>query len=252
MRIRLGLIILTLVMIGLIMSLPTALSVAQDPTPTPTPVPTQVPGLNTPNENDITVATDLPQPVYSSPTPWATGVGPAHYATDGIFVVVAEPRVNVRTMPSVIDGRVVRVVTLGQRFPLIASNDDRSWWLIDIGGYQGWIINGAVWESNPELVGPYYPSVLEPSPFQLYLVQLQLGYAYNSVGVVDNVNIRRMPSEESHIVGRVAVNERPVPVGRNASGTWLLVNFNGTLGWVDARLVLPPPTINLGTLPIIP
>lgn len=251
MRLRIGLLMMVIFLIGVMMSLPTNLSLAQDPTPTL--VPTLVPGLNTALFDGMgPTVTDLPPFEYLSPTPLPTGQAAPQFATDGVFVVVAEPRVNVRTLPSVIDGQVVRVVTLGQRFPLIASNDDRTWWLIDIGGYQGWIINGAVWESNPQLVIPQSQQVLEPSPFQLYLVALQVGYAYNSVGMVDNVNIRRIPSEESHIVGRVPVDARAVPVGRNLAGTWLLVNYNGTLGWVDARLVLPPPTINLGALPVIP
>lgn len=250
MRVRIGLLMMIVLSLGLWRGMPE--SAAQDPTATPTPVPTLVPGLSTALPNNSIPGTDMPPPLYQSPTPRPTGFAPPQFATDGIFVVVAEPRVNVRTLPDVIEGQIVRVVTLGQRFPLVASNADRSWWLIDIGGYLGWIINGAVWESNPQLVPVVGEEPLEPTEFQNFLVQLQLTYAYNTVGVSDTVNIRRVPSSESHIVGRVPVDERAVPVGRNLAGTWVLVNYNGTLGWVDARWIIPPPTINLGALPVIP
>ncbi len=51
------------------------------------------------------------------------------------------------------------------------------------------------------------------------------------------VNLYNTPSQSMSVVGQARAGERCNVQGRDATGTWLLVDCGGTAGWIDRRLV---------------
>jgi uncharacterized protein YraI len=72
----------------------------------------------------------------------------------------------------------------------------------------------------------------------------------STVGVTASANMRRGPDLGFGVVWIIPYGERAVAVARNATGTWILVNYNGREGWVFFELIAAPPAINLTTLPV--
>ena len=55
------------------------------------------------------------------------------------------------------------------------------------------------------------------------------------------LNVRSLPNASSGILDIISLGQTYSLVGRNAANTWLQLNINGTIGWVNARLC-PPMT----------
>lgn len=103
------------------------------------------------------------------------------------------------------------------------------WWQIYAGGIVGW---------TGELQGPSY--WVEP-------------VTGSSSGVIITVtayvlNVRNGPSARADILTRIRRGETYNVAGRLADNSWVQINVNGAIGWVNARYV---NAIQLNTVPVI-
>jgi uncharacterized protein YraI len=72
----------------------------------------------------------------------------------------------------------------------------------------------------------------------------------STVGVTGTLRIRSAPTFSSRILAAIPYDKRATPLGRNAIGTWIQVEFEGTVGWVYFLYVAFPPAIDVVSLPI--
>jgi uncharacterized protein YraI len=84
------------------------------------------------------------------------------------------------------------------------------------------------------------------------VAQTQLAGTFNTtVGSWVSLNLRRGPGTEFGVVAIMPQGDRATPIGRNARGTWYLINYNGVQGWVTHELVAVPPSIDVVALPVV-
>lgn len=172
---------------------------------------------------------------------------PPQYATEEVFAVVVYPRVNLRTAPTT-SSVVVDIAILGERYPIVGTDDSGDWLLVESGSGVVWIHFGSVIIANPdevERVG------INPSDEFVDSVNQQVAFAQATVGVRGALNIRNGPATYYAIIGRVPPNGRVFVQGRNAYGTWVLVNYNGAVGWVSSLYLAFPPDYRLDLVPIV-
>jgi uncharacterized protein YraI len=90
-----------------------------------------------------------------------------------------------------------------------------------------------------------------PSPEFIASVNQQVAFAQATVGVRGALNIRRGPSTSYAIIGRVPPDGRVFVQGRDTYGLWILVNYNGTLGWVSSAYLAFPQGYLLDSIPVV-
>jgi uncharacterized protein YraI len=84
------------------------------------------------------------------------------------------------------------------------------------------------------------------------VTQTQFAGTFNTtVGSWVSLNLRRGPGTEFGVVAIMPQGDRATPIGRNARGTWYLINYNGVQGWVTHELVAVPPSIDVLALPVV-
>jgi uncharacterized protein YraI len=84
------------------------------------------------------------------------------------------------------------------------------------------------------------------------VTQTQFAGTFNTtVGSWVSLNLRRGPGTEFGVVAIMPQGDRATPIGRNARGTWYLINYNGVQGWVTHELVAVPPSIDVVALPVV-
>lgn len=82
------------------------------------------------------------------------------------------------------------------------------------------------------------PPTATPSPTALVPTPTATpGRPPAAVGRFDAVNLRTGPGEEYSRIGQILLNQRCALVGRNAAASWVQLECQGTLGWVEPRLV---------------
>ena len=101
------------------------------------------------------------------------------------------------------------------------------WWQIYANGLVGWTGEGQG--------GAYW---VEPVGSTSYGTATVTAYY---------LNVRSAPNAFASILTRIARGETYNVVGRNAVSSWLQLNVNGVIGWVNARYV---SAINLGSVPV--
>jgi N-acetylmuramoyl-L-alanine amidase len=164
-------------------------------------------------------------PVVSGGPPGGTG------ATG----VVSTGMLNVRTGPGMAFP-VVTKVAQGQTVTLLGRNANSSWLLVRTsGGQQGWVNSAHINASVPLSSLPVVDS--PPSP----------NHATVSVSAL---NVRVAPSPNAPLVGTVLYGAELGLLGRNSSGTWVLVQTpGGAVGWVNSTYVIP--SVPISSLPVM-
>ena len=69
--------------------------------------------------------------------------------------------------------------------------------------------------------------------------------------VADVLYVREGPSFGSAILGSLLYNDSVRPLGRNAEGDWIAVEWENRIGWVWASLVFWDPALRLETLAVL-
>jgi uncharacterized protein YgiM (DUF1202 family) len=189
----------------------------------------------------------LPVAAQATATPTAPRELPPHYATDQVMLIVVYPRVNMRTAPTT-GSAVVRIARLGDRYSIIGTDETEQWFLVEAGSGVVWIHYGSVLTANAENLERIGEN---PSPEFIASVNAQVAFNSVTIGVRGALNIRSGPSADTAIIGRVPADGRVFIQGRDGFGIWMLVNYNGTVGWVNTAYLALPLGFLFDSVPVV-
>jgi N-acetylmuramoyl-L-alanine amidase len=178
----------------------------------------------------------LPIGVPSQPTPPPQVVGLAGVVNTG--------NLNLRNGPAANFG-ILAKLPRGTTLTLTGRNGDARWVQVNVNGLVGWVsaryllVNGAV-ISLPVISGTgVTPGYVEPVP------------SGGSSGIVTAgaLNVRYGPNAFSPVLTQLRQGQGVNLAGRNATGTWLLVQLaDGRIGWVNGAFI--STSYPIGSLPI--
>lgn len=66
----------------------------------------------------------------------------------------------------------------------------------------------------------------------------------------DALNIRSGPGTGFDVVGRMRYQAQAAVLARNASSTWWMIDYDGVVGWVSARIGRIEPGANINSIPV--
>jgi hypothetical protein len=155
--------------------------------------------------------------------------------------------VNLRTAPNT-GSLVVDIAILGDKFPIVGIDDSGEWFLVESGSGVVWIHYGSVLVANPDEIDQIG---LYPSPEEQASIDAQVEFAQATIGVRGALNIRRGPGTSYGIMGQIPAGGRVYVQGRDAYGIWILVNYNGVVGWVSSSYLAFPPDYRLDLVPVV-
>jgi uncharacterized protein YraI len=179
---------------------------------------------------------------------------------------VSAATANIRTGWG-IEYDIVGTVRRASVYPIIAYSPTRNWVQLDFGGTQGWVfrhlgeVNSA---SNTSTVSTIISvpvttttaslgqggGFAAPSNSVVTFGGIDMNYFNSTIGVTNNLRLRSGAGLDYRILTVIPYGQRAVPLARNIYGTWILVDYNGTQGWVYLLHVAAPPSINLAALPV--
>lgn len=220
---------------------------ANTPTPTLSPTPTltltPLPSLTPIPQPTVTpTRTFIPPLPTRTPLPRPANAGQAiPIPPSGISIVVNRDNVNVRLLPA-IGAEVLGYVNAGTVFENVqARSGDNQWFRVDFLGQQGWIgapvvtvLNGADINALPVAD----PRTIPYGGFE----QPRAGITSVTSGITgrlveSGLRVRGGPGRAYPVLANAPRYTVFQLLGRTADNTWWQVNFEGTLGWVDARYV---------------
>jgi len=171
-------------------------------------------------------------PVSSNPPPGS-----------GATATVTAYFLNVRSAPNPAAPILTRI-SRGETYAVVGRNAVSSWLQLNVNGIIGWVNSSYVTAYNIGGVpitdgsgGPYPPTPIPPPPVGA------------SITVITTLlNVRHIPNPfTGQILTHIGYGQSYPLVGRNADASWLQVNANGILGWVNSSYVT---AYNLGSVPI--
>ncbi len=139
----------------------------------------------------------------------------------GAYATVTAYALNVRNAPNPYTGTILTRISRDQTYPAIGRNADTSWVQLNVNGIIGWVSRAYITGHSFELL-PITDHTTPPPPVNSYATVL----AYF-------LNVRSTPSPYAPILTVIARGQTYPVVGRNAAATWIQVNVNGTIGWVN-------------------
>lgn len=200
---------------------------------------------------------------------------PSFAQTGDTFRVTAQG-MNARSGPG-IEYEVVARLSRSGMYSILDYSPTRNWVLLDLGFGQAWafrhlgevtVQRTTVVTTNTTTTTPIFdtsgfgqgggflppavtiimPTVTETG-VDLTVTSTQ-GEFNSTVGVIGTLRIRTAPSLSAHVLAAIPPEGRPTPLGRTSTGTWIHVNYEGTVGWVYFLYVSFPPAIDVRTLPV--
>jgi uncharacterized protein YgiM (DUF1202 family) len=139
--------------------------------------------------------------------------------------VIRASVLNTRDAPS-LGGGVIGRIRRGETYAVVGRDEDARWFLLQLGGYQGWswgyylFINGN--EFNAPVRSPFGTIGVPPG--------------VQDTGVVaqaqSTMNLRPNPSVAGDRIGRITWGAFLPVIGRTADGFWWQVVWKGTVGWI--------------------
>lgn len=162
-------------------------------------------------------------------TPAPTGLPEIPAGTLRATVIRASV-LNVRNAPS-LGGAVMGRILRGQTYGVVGRNEDATWFVLQLGGYRGWVwgyylfIDGN--EFNPPVVSG------------LSVVGLPAGVTDTGVlGVTKaGLRLRSEPNMRGAQIGRVDWGAFVPIVGRTRASDWYQIVWKGTVGWVVSAYI---------------
>lgn len=152
----------------------------------------------------------------------------------GAYGTVTATQLNVRNTPNPYTGVVLFRITNGQTYPIIGKNADSSWLQLNVNGTVGWVNGNYMSAFNLQIV-PVTDTSTRPTGATATVTAYYL-------------NVRQTPDPVNGLVlVRIARGESYSVVGKNADGSWLQINVNGTVGWVNSGYVA---AYNLQNVPV--
>lgn len=139
--------------------------------------------------------------------------------------VIRASVLNVRDAPSLGGGRLGTILR-GQTYQVVGRNENATWFLLQLSGYQGWtwgyylFINGN--EFNAPVRSPFGTIGVPPGVVDTGVVaQAQ-----------STMRLRADPNVAAAQTGRITWGGFLPVIGRTSDGFWYQVVWKGTVGWV--------------------
>jgi uncharacterized protein YraI len=157
-------------------------------------------------------------------------------------------RLNVRDEPSTQTGDIITVINRNESYPIIATNDDNTWYLLSVGDLRGWV------SANWVTVSPADANIPVAEAEDIAATAEATAAAPTGDFVVTatpfTVNIRSGPGIQNARLGRLPVGQSAEVIGRNSDNTWWQINFNGITGWVSAEFALMAEGVDVTGIPV--
>ncbi len=158
-----------------------------------------------------------------SPTPLPTSLPPIPPGSITATVIRASV-LNIRDAPSLGGFRIGRILR-GQTYAVVGRNHDATWFLLQLGGYQGWAYGYYLFINGNEFTPPILSANTTLLPAGL-----------TDTGVLaqarSTMRLRAAPTVNAMQTGRVTWGGFVPVLGRTADGVWWQVLWKGTVGWV--------------------
>ncbi len=201
------------------------------------------------------------------------------FAQTGDTFRVTVQNMNARSGPGIEYEVVARLPRSGM-YDILQYSPTANWVLLDLGFTQAWafrhlgevsspvtpaMMTGTITTTtttvfDPSSLGqgggfaaPVIPVITMPSVTEtgVDLTVTSTQAEFNStIGVIGTLRVRSVPSLNARILTAIPPEGRPTPLGRTARGTWIQVDYEGTVGWVYFLYVAFPPAIDVTALPV--
>jgi len=133
---------------------------------------------------------------------------------------------NVRDAPSLGGNRIGRILR-GETYAVVGRDADARWFLLQLGGYQGWSWGYYLFIDGNE----FNPPIVSGNSILGLAGQPDFGVRGQSEATL---RLRQGPSVATTQIGRVTWGAFLPIVGRTADGFWYKTVWKGTVGWVYA------------------
>jgi uncharacterized protein YraI len=140
--------------------------------------------------------------------------------------VIRASVLNIRDSPSLGGGRIGRILR-GDTYRVIGRDDGARWFLLQLGGYQGWAFGYYLYIPQNE----FSPPIVSGNSILGLAGQPDTGVRIQTHATL---RLREAPTVASRQIGRVTWGAFVPVIGRNAHGDWLQVVWKNTVGWVYA------------------
>lgn len=158
---------------------------------------------------------------------------------------------NLRNGPSLYAAEVIGSIPQGVTFTVEAHNGNGAWYLIEYQGVRGWVsalyvrlLDGTVRDLVVSI-----EVVPMPPPGAVVVPQAEPGTLNTVRGVMTyNVKLRNAASLQGAEIDEIPSGTTLLIEGRNTTGAWYLVTYNGQQGWIYS----PNVTLIEGTVPDLP
>lgn len=138
--------------------------------------------------------------------------------------VIRAAVLNIRDAPSLGGNRIGRILR-GQTYAVIGRDEDARWFLLQLGGYQGWAYGYYLFFNFNEFTAP----ITSGNAVLGLAGQPDTGVRVQSRATL---RLRAQPTVASMQTGRVTWGAFLPVVGRTADGFWYQIVWRGTVGWV--------------------
>ena len=163
----------------------------------------------------------------------------------------ATDTVRMRDGASLYASKIIASLPLGATFEVEARNRNGAWYLVDYQGIRGWVsapyvrlLDGT--ESELVVSAEIVPV---PPLGAVFVPGAEAGAAVTVRGVATaNLIVRDAASTQGAEIGRIEPGTEFVVLGRNTTGAWYLIPFEGGQGWVYSPFV----TLIEGRVPDLP
>jgi len=140
--------------------------------------------------------------------------------------VIQASVLNIRDAPSTGGRRIGRILR-GQTYAIVGRDEGARWFLLQLGGYQGWAYGYYLYSNFNEFTAPVVSG---------NVILGTAGLPDTGVRVQTNatMRLRGSPTVLSQQTGRVTWGSFLPVVGRTSNNVWYQVVWRGTVGWIFA------------------
>jgi uncharacterized protein YgiM (DUF1202 family) len=153
---------------------------------------------------------------------------------------------NVRSTPFVDGSNIIGRIYYNEAYPIIGRSRDGQWYQINLGTFNGWVFAQFVDVTNAARI-PINVGSLPVIDTTIATIPPATPY---QIRVIANLNVRAEPDVDSRLLNRIQYTDTATLLARNASGTWWLVEYKGTVGWVSGFYVVLPFGLDIKTIPV--
>ncbi len=168
-----------------------------------------------------------------------------------VFQGVATDTVKLRDGASAYASTVIGAVPQGASFDVEARNRNGAWYLISYQGIRGWVsaLYVKLLDGSPAQLLVTNEVVPIPAEGAVFVPETDTGAPITVRGrATAKLNLRDAASTRGALLGEMPAGTEFVVLGRNTTGAWFLISYNGGEVWIYS----PPVELIEGTVPDLP